>query len=98
MSPYNFLPKPFQWMVSPVVLWLGGGGGGASNSSPPPPAPPPAPPAPKAATASARSVVNAMLPRKARGSTILTKGSGFGTAGTDSPTKSILGSLLTSGG
>lgn len=60
-------------VVRPAVLQFGGGGGGGSVAAqtPPPPPAPPAPPRPQAATASARTLLNAMKPKKPVSSTIL---------------------------
>lgn len=76
-------------VVWPVKMQFGGGGGG---SAPPPPPAPPAPPPPAAATVTSRSLLTRMLPRRTRGSTLLTQG-GPATSGTTG--RNILGTPLT---
>lgn len=97
MNPYRFLPKQFQWMVLPVVCEFGGGGQTVQQAAPAAPAPPPAPPSPAKATTPARTLVNAMIPRHSRGSTVLTRSMNpFGDpAAPAGPIQSILGQALT---
>lgn len=85
-------------VVRPAVLQFGGGGGGSSGyvapAAPPPPARPPAPPRPESATASARTLLTALQPKKPVSSTILT-GKEPGRAAELQRSRTILGTPLT---
>ena len=70
-----------------------GGGGGASTAAPPPPAPP-APPRPATATASSRTILANLMPKRSRASTVLTGAPAASGPTSGNTTRTILGSPL----
>lgn len=88
----NHLPKILSFLAPPQLMFGGKVGGSAAQAAPPAAPPPPAPPAPAKATASARSLVGQVTPRRGFLSTILTNRNSWlpGGSGIESNNRSTL--------